>query len=541
MEVEFALQAEPLHLDESDHGSRIHDRIFAVSATLVAGWALVQNLYRLGSAEILADEPTYVKSAWAYVHGKAAQPPAVSRVGGQLVAVPGNFEHPPLAKLLFGLAQIVMGSPDGLTAARFVSGACTLLAGLVAFVWISRSTGRWTGLLAAAFLTVLPQTASGSDGRFDRFAMLDPTASFFMVLSVALAWEWARRDGRAGWLFAELTGIAIGCASGAKENGFLGAVGPVALTVLFAVRDKRVPLIRGAQSVAAICTSVVVFASLYLPLGNPIVCIRYLIGFQSDHAGQGHLIGYAGHVSMMAPWWVNFWFLGHGYGPWLTFVLAAGAMSAVAIRRDRLVSWCVAGLAAPVLFHCFMVNVALGYYWVMWTPLFLVLAALGIAAVAEKVAPRFTMFVAMAALACPLVASVGESVNVATMRPRGVAVLGSLMTNNGLSGPIVVAGLPSWALEYYLPTTPLITSTTSLTAGAASDTSPKLIAVGTPQCRTLIDQSVRALVAVNLAVGHVRRIYSDSQITVYEVTTRLTLPSKAQVAAIPPGSLTDDC
>ena len=100
-----------------------------------------------------------------------------------------------------------------------MSAAATALTAVVAGIWLARLAGRWPGLLAAGLLTVLPQPAGGSDGRFGRFAMLDPLATLFMVVSVVLAWEWSRSSGRRAWVLAVWTGGAVALAAGAKENG----------------------------------------------------------------------------------------------------------------------------------------------------------------------------------------------------------------------------------------------------------------------------------------------------------------------------------
>jgi 4-amino-4-deoxy-L-arabinose transferase-like glycosyltransferase len=216
------------------------DLWFAISAALLAFWALFQNLYKIGTAPIVADEPTYIIAARRYIQGQVAAPRPV-KASNYLGATPDNFEHPPLVKYLFGIAQRLDGSPTSLNAPRVVSGLATVLAAAVVAVWIGRVVGRWTGLLAGAMLTVIPEASSGSLGRFDRFAMLDPTASALMVLSVVVAWVWAHRSGRAGWVYAALTGVAVGLASGAKENGFLGAVGPVLLTARRSCCARRRP------------------------------------------------------------------------------------------------------------------------------------------------------------------------------------------------------------------------------------------------------------------------------------------------------------
>jgi hypothetical protein len=306
---------------------------------------------------------------------------------------------------------------------------------------------------------------------------------------------------------------------------------------------------RAVQAVAAIALSALVFGCLYLPVGDPLGRIRYLIQFQSAQSSAGHLIGFAGQVSSSPPWWANLWFAGHGFGSLLTVFLVVAALCAVVLRRDQLAGWCLAALAAPFVFHCFIANVALGYYWVMWTPMFLVLAALGAAEVIRRAAgaartrtpraARFAVPVALVAgaavLAVPVGESIDQSVMVAKLQPTGIMVVPTLMSEYSLGGAVVSAGLPSWEWSYYMPHTTVYTSASGSLKGA------KMIVIGQPQCRTLIDQSVRALVAVNTQAGNVKRVYTDSQIIAYAIDGPLTLPSTAQINAESPGRPADNC
>lgn len=520
------------------------DVLFLGSSVVIGFWALFQNLYKLGTAPILADEPTYITAARRYRSGTLL-PLRKTNAANYLFATPDNFEHPPLVKYLFGAAQWLDGHPQSLDAARVVSALATLSAALVIAVWVGKVAGRWTGLLAAALLTVIPETISGALGRFDRFAMLDPVASAFMVLSVVVTWWWAKRGGRAAWAWAALTGVTVGLAAGSKENGFLGAIGPVLLVVVIALRgrDRKEIVRRIGQAVLAGALSLITFVSLYIPFPHPLARIRYLIAFQSSQSEQGHAlgIGYAGRVSSTTPWWTNFWFAGHDYGPVLSGFLVVAVLCAVVLRRDRLVAWCVAAMAGPIIFHCFLANVALGYYWVMWTPMVLVLAALGCAEVIRRAgrlarpALPVAIITGIAVLAVPATESVAESVTVADLKPTGVMVVPHLMREHDLHGDVVSAGLSTWYWTYYMPSTPVYYSATEPVPDAA------IIVIGQPQCRELIDQSVRALVAVNLKSGGVKQIYTDSEITAYAVTGPLALPSAAQVNDEPPGKLTDHC
>jgi 4-amino-4-deoxy-L-arabinose transferase-like glycosyltransferase len=150
--------------------------------------------------------------------------------------------------------------------------------------WLGRVAGPWTGVLAGALLALLPMAVLPQDTSFGRSAYLDPVAEAFMVCSVALAWVWFRATGRRGWLFAIATGAVTGLAAASKENGFLGALGVVLLGCFLACRAERA--VRVYQALAAVGAALVVFICCYLPLGDPVSRISYLIRFQWSEHGR---------------------------------------------------------------------------------------------------------------------------------------------------------------------------------------------------------------------------------------------------------------
>ena len=332
------------------------------------------NFLRLGPSLIMPDEGTYAESAWRYVQGtvspaiqlSAANSNAPLKIGQSTAQInPDNFEHPPLGKWLFGLGQLVAGH-QSVTADRTVAAIATLLTGVIIVIWVGRVAGRWTGLLAGAFVVLLPEAVQGSAGlRLGRFGLLDPIAELFVVVYLLLMWEWFRSGRRRAWLFAAVTGLAIGAATASKENGFLAAVVPILIWLVVAWRQPRVLAERLGQAAVAVVAGLVVFVATYLPFSTPWLRIRYLIDFQRIHSNDGHLIGLAGQVTWHPPWWANLWFAGHGMGAAVTvFVLAFAAVACV-LRRDRLVAFCGAALAGPIVFHCFIAGVALSFYWTL--------------------------------------------------------------------------------------------------------------------------------------------------------------------------------
>jgi hypothetical protein len=182
--------------------------------------------------------------------------------------------------------------------------------------------------------------------------------------------------------------------------------------------------------------------------------------------------------------------------------------------------------------------VALGFYWVMWTPMLLVLAALGAAELVRRAARwavPVAVVVAVAVLAVPAAASARESVAVADLRPTGVAAVPALMRTRGLHGAVASAGLPRWYWSYYLPGTTVHYTAREPLPGTS------LVVVGRAQCLQPIDPSLRALVDVNLRTGALRKIHADTQLTAYEAVAPLTMPTDAQIRAEPPANPTNGC
>lgn len=496
--------------------------------------ALFQNFYRLPLAPILYDEPLYADMGWRYAHWGALAASAKSPAAS-------NFDHPPLAKMLFGAAQTLLGHPS-ITAARAVSATCTVGAVVLLAWWLGRMAGRWIGLLAGGMLALIPMAVDPEVTRFGRTAMLDPVAELFMLVSVVVTWFWFQSTGRRSWWLAVSAGLSVGLATASKENGFLGAVGPVVLGMVWAGRPIGRLRTRMAQSVAASVVAVFVFAICYLPFGDVVGRIEYLVRFQSGHSTAGHLTGFAGRVSTHPVWWANFWFAGHGLGTILSWVLAITVLAAVILRRDRLVWWCVAMLAAPIVFHCLVAGVVLPFYWVMWMPAVIALSALGMgelvtlggraSSVTQRVGP---VLIAAVALLGVVVPSFAESVRIAGLEREGASLVPHLRASLGLNGSILTAGTYQAELRPFLADTPPLTAVPTDLRGV--DT----VLLGQPRCRTLIDRGVRALVQANLGLGTLRETHSDRLLRVYVATGPLHAPTAAEIAEQPQGRLVDSC
>jgi 4-amino-4-deoxy-L-arabinose transferase-like glycosyltransferase len=523
--------------------------LYWMSCAGVLLWALIVNFLRLGPSLIMPDEGTYAEAAWRYVQGTVSPAIRLSagntngplRIGVSSAQINAdNFEHPPLGKWLFGLSQLVAGH-QSVTADRTVAAIATLLTGVIIVVWVGRVAGRWTGLLAGAFVVLLPEAVQGSAGlRLGRFGLLDPIAELFVVVYLLLMWEWFRSGRRRAWLFAAVTGLAIGAATASKENGFLAAVVPILIWLAVAWREPRLLGRRLAQTVVAVGAGLVVFVGTYLPFSTPWLRIRYLIDFQLIHSDDGHLIGLAGQVTWHPPWWANLWFAGHGMGAAVTIVVLAFAAVACALRRDRLVGFCLAALVGPVIFHCFIAGVALSFYWTLWMPPLLVLSALGVTESVRRLQatslPRAVQVAPVAVLLIPAVACLSLTARTADVKPLGPEVLRPVLAHHGLHGPVLSSGIYEYEYAYYdLGMAAYLTPPRSLASIQA-------VVIGAPQCRLEPDnRTTRAITAVNLAAGRLRRIHVDSAMTVYQVTRPLISPTPAQIAAQPPTNLAAGC
>lgn len=523
--------------------------LYWMSCAGVLLWALILNFLRLGPSIIMPDEGTYALAAWRYIQGTISPAIRLSPGGstaplqiGQSAAQfnSDNFQHPPLAKWLFGLAQLVAGH-ESITADRTVAAIATFLTAVVVLVWVSRAAGRWTGLLACALVVLLPEAVQGSAGlRFGRFGMLDPVAEFFVVVYLLLMWEWFRSGRRRAWLFAAASGLAIGAATASKENGFVGAVVPILIWLLAAWPEPRVLGRRLAQTAVAVVVGLVVFVATYLPFSTPFLRIRYLIDFQLIHSNDGHLIGLAGEVTWHPPWWANLWFAGQGMGAAVTVVVLALAAAACALRRDRLVVFCLAALVGPIIFHCFIAGVALSFYWTLWMPPLLVLTALGVKETVRRLQatslPRAVQVAPVAVLLIPAVACLSLTVRTADVKPLGPEVLRPVLAHHGQHGPVLSSGVYQYEYTYYDRGMGVyVTPPQSLASVHA-------VVIGAPQCRLEPDnRTTRAITAVNLAARHLKKIYADSAMTVYEVTRPLITPTPAQIAAQPPTNLAAGC
>jgi hypothetical protein len=500
--------------------------------------ALYANFVHLTVATMLSDEPVYMHAAWRYLHSQTGPLHKLAN-GSWYVALPDNYEHPPLAKYLFGIAQIVVGQ-ETVAADRAVAAACTLLTGALLFWWLSRVANRWVGLLTFLMVTLMPQHGLIVD-TFSRYGVLEPVAALFMVASLIAGWYWfASESAGWSWLLAATTGVAAGLAASAKESGFLGIVVPVlfGLALVFA-RERGLVLVRLTQAASAAITAGLVCFAMYLPIGSPVLIVRYMFDYQSTHYSGGHPIELAGHVHALAPWWATLRYAYDGLGTVLTITLTVLALVAIGLRRDRLIGWLVASLVAPIVFLCFINTFSLAFYWTLWASPFYALAALGIGELLRLASGRDRRgawapgLAAMAAIVIALAAFGQMIAGVAQLQPRGDKVVAQTVQRLGLGKDQgLLLDVPVVIMREYLPQKLLLTA-----IPPSSLSGIKWVAEVPNYCpSTDENDNVRALIALNSADDRLAVAYQDSGVRLYRVTAPLLMPTPADVTVVPPAA-----
>lgn len=420
--------------------------VVALAGVFVCFW-------HIGQQVLDGDELIYVQAGWQYVHG----------------VFTANLEHPPTAKYLYGLAQLVSG--QGVLGPRLVAGTAVFATGLVLFAWLRGPLGHWGALLAAGLWWLTPRAngpdafdpGSGTAVRIDRLALLEPVLVLFVVLALAAAWMWITTSSRWRWAWAALAGASLGLAVTSKATGALFVVAIIVLPLLF--RRWWELLTGGVVAAAAFALT---FVASYAPVGM-VRGLTYMLDFQSAHDANGHLADIAGHTYRFAPWWAQFWYMAVGTTPVLVAVLVLGVVAALLVRPDRLVVYLLAA-AVPVMVFFGASKVALAHYYDAWMPVVIALAAVGFTRLGRSVvlararradhragrrAGRPVPVAATAVIAGVVVLGVGaavipaaqQTVAVARVRPSGLALLDQELRAHGVDGGRILFteyGAPGW-------------------------------------------------------------------------------------------------
>jgi hypothetical protein len=390
-------------------------RTIAFSA--VAIWGLLICFWNIGVGNVNEDELTYTGAGWEYVHGDFRQ----------------NREHPPTAKYLFGVAQLIGG--EGVLAPRVVVGILVMAVAAVLFLWVRREVGWWPGLAAAALWLLTPRNVG--DVRIDRMALLEPVMIAFAVFALYAAWLWIR--DRQIWLLP-VSAALMALSVTAKVTTV--ALLPALLLLPFLFRQARAAVTGGLLWLAVFLT---VCTILYLPMGIR-SAVAYMLQFQSEHSAAGHLVQVAGETFAHPPWWADLWFMVEGMGVITVALLVVGTALAVVVHPDRLVAYVATALGLLVVFYLVFSPIALGHYYYVWTPFMAVLAAVGYGRLAKLAPTRVRPTAVVVPVVLAGIAAVTVTGGVLATRPTGIALVDDIVP----SGRILVARTTPAKVDPYL-------------------------------------------------------------------------------------------
>ncbi|MBW3620291.1 MAG: glycosyltransferase family 39 protein [Actinobacteria bacterium] len=398
----------------------------------------VAYLPRLTTATLLPDEAVYLEAGAALVAGDAT----------------ANPEHPPLAKLLFGLAQTVV--PDPVLAVRLVGVLAGLAIAVALFLLVSRATDRRWGVAAAGVWAILPHALRFPDQPFggfdklDRYGMLDPVATALAMLGLVAAMRWWDQR-RLPWML--VAGGLLGLAGAAKLSALLLLPVLLLVPVLSPARTPRVLwscwAVLGAGAVAA-------FLAAFAPLGvDAPAAVAHVVTLQDVHRSGGHPVVIGGVLHDRAPWWANLAYQWRDDGAVLTVALVLAAAVGATGRRTRDGSRAVLTAAVLVpLAGLALSPVALPHYRFLWLPPLVGLAILGIRDVGRRGLPGR---VAATLVAGVLLVAGGASVLHPSTRDAGdYRVVAELVGELDDPRPrVLVVGYPR-ILAHYVPQAELV-------------------------------------------------------------------------------------
>lgn len=332
---------------------------FGVPALAAVGLVGVFTAFwRIDTADWKLDEDAYAQAGWALVHQ----------------GVDPNLGHPPLAKLLFGAAQVLLGR--NLAAVRTVSALCFLVALAVLFAFGREIAGWWTGVAAAGLFAILPRTMvvggwQVAEVRIDRYGMLEAVAGPLVLAGLWLGWRWIERGGVR---LAVAAGALIGLAGAAKLNA-LAVVVPVAV-VGAALTWGRARL---GRDVAALVGAVVVgFVVPFAVFGRRMFAqLDQTLRFPAERASGGHLLVLGRDVYDRSPWWANLRYQLDADGWFLVLAVLVG-LGCVLVSRSRPVVVYLLGATGSLVLVAMASPVALPHYRAIWTAPLLLLVALGL-------------------------------------------------------------------------------------------------------------------------------------------------------------------
>lgn len=372
--------------------------------------------WRIDRSDWKLDEDAYAQAGWVLVH-QGLDP---------------NLGHPPLAKLLFGASQVLLGRD--LTAVRTVSALSFLAAMAILFEFGRRVAGWWTGIAAAGLFVVVPRTmvVGGwhvADLRIDRYGVLEAVAGTFVLAALWLGWRWIT-DG--GWRWAAGAGVLLGLAGASKLNSLVVLAPVLILGVAFCWGRARL----AAEAAVLAASTVLAFLLPFAVFGRRAwQQIDQTFRFPAERAKGGHLLVLGSDAYVRSPWWANLRYQLDADGPLLVAALLVG-LACVLVSRHRLVVVYLLGATLSLWFMAIVSPVALPHYRAIWTAPLILLVAIGLVEQVQRLADRSSLHLAPVAAAVALVVLVGfgavTTFRLATLEPGDYRTMAAQASADGV-------------------------------------------------------------------------------------------------------------
>ncbi len=215
-----------------------------------------------------------------------------------------NYEHPPFAKVLMGLAlalNSLLGHPLGeLLAARIPSILMGTLLVVAVYLLGRAPFGRVIALIAALSLAFSPWLVY-----FSALAYLDMTMTALVTIAFLLLWPAIHRP----WLYL-FVALCAGLGVASKYTASLAIPGMVLFTAYYflAIRPRLAveqrPKVPWLWWVGAVIIAPLVFLAADPAIWpNPYVLLRHSFLFEWEHSIHGHLTFIAGNYVTHVPHW----------------------------------------------------------------------------------------------------------------------------------------------------------------------------------------------------------------------------------------------
>ena len=265
--------------------------------------ALVPRIQTARQLDLVTDEIIYIMGGKGYL-------PLILHHNFTSSVWEFNYEHPPLVKLLIGLAIYSNAHAGYITSELFAARLPSILSGtvlIVALYWLGRKPfGRVIALLAALALALSPWLVY-----FSALAYLDMTMTTLITVAYLVLW-YALQQPR----FYLLSAILVGLAGASKYTAILAVPGMLFFICYYCIairprlpQEQRLPIPWRWWLGAFLLMPLTFFLADPAIWRNPFSLLIHSILFEWDHSINGHLTFIAGQYSNHVPHWAVLYIL----------------------------------------------------------------------------------------------------------------------------------------------------------------------------------------------------------------------------------------